>query len=57
MVVTKKKEVPECRIRLDDKELKQVKRFKYLGSILTEDGRSTSDIIQRIHIARSNLIR
>ena len=54
MVVTKKKEVPECTIRLDGKELKQVKRFKYLGSILTEDGRSTSDIIQRIHIARSN---
>ena len=34
--------------------MKQVKRFKYLGSIITEDGRSTSDIIQRINIARSN---
>ena len=54
MVVTKKKEVPKCTIKLGGEELKQVKRFKYLGSIITEDGRSTSDIIQRINIARSN---
>jgi hypothetical protein len=54
MVITKKKEVPECKVTLDGKELKQVKKFKYLGSIITEDGKSKSDILQRIHIAKSN---
>ena len=54
MVISKKKEVPECKVVLDGKELKQVKSFKYLGSTITEDGKCRNDIIKRIHIAKSN---
>ena len=54
MLVTKKREVPECKITVDGKEIKQVKSFKYLGSTITEDGKCKSDITKRINIARSN---
>jgi len=30
-----------------DNALKQVPKFKYLGSIITEDGKNKEDIIQR----------
>ena len=35
-------------IKMDDSALKQVPKFKYLGSIFTEDGKNKEDIIQRI---------
>jgi hypothetical protein len=35
-------------INMDDDALKQVPKFKYLGSIFTEDGKNQEDIIQRI---------
>ena len=54
MVVTKKKEVPKCNITVDGQGIKQVKKFKYLGSIITEDAKCKSDIIKRIHRAKSN---
>ena len=54
MVVTKKKEVPKCNITVDGQGIKQVQKFKYLGSIITEDAKCKSDIIKRIHIAKSN---
>jgi len=34
--------------KMDDNALKQVPKFKYLGSIITEDGKNKEDIIQRI---------
>jgi hypothetical protein len=33
-------------IKMDDDTLKQVPKFKYLGSIFTEDGKNKADIIQ-----------
>ena len=33
---------------MDDNLLKQVPKFKYLGSIITEDGKNKEDITQRI---------
>ena len=32
--------------KMDDNTLKQVPKFKYLGSIFTEDGKNKEDIIQ-----------
>jgi len=39
-------------ITIDDNALKQVPKFKYLGSIITEDGKNKEDIIQRIKEAK-----
>jgi len=33
---------------MDDNALKQVPKFRYLGSIFTEDGKNKKDIIPRI---------
>ena len=55
----KKKEVTVCskyfeniNIRMDDNALKREPKFKYLGSIITEDGQNKEDIIQRIKEAK-----
>ena len=54
MVLSKKKEIPECSIKIDGVELEQVKLFNYLGSILTSDGRSKFEIDRRIGQAKSS---
>jgi len=41
---------------MDDYALKQVSRFKCLGSSITEDGEDREDIIQRIREAKIMLI-
>ena len=48
-----KRSAPTCELKIGNEQIKQVDRFKYLGSTITEDGRSESDIKQRIGIARS----
>jgi len=40
-------------IAIDQKQLENVKCFKYLGSRLTEDGRCTCEIKSRIAIAKA----
>jgi len=39
-------------ITIDQKQLENVKSFKYLGSILTNDGRCTCEIKSRIAMAK-----
>jgi len=39
-------------IKMDDNALKQVPKFKYLGSICTEDGKNKEGIIHRIKEAK-----
>ena len=39
-------------ITIDQKQLENVKYFKYLGSMLTDDGRCTCDIKSRIAMAK-----
>jgi len=39
-------------IKMDGEALKQVSKFKYLGSIFTEDGKNKEDTIQRIKEAK-----
>ena len=40
-------------ITIDQKQLENVKCFKYLGSMLTEDGRCTYEIKSRIAMAKA----
>ena len=53
-MVVKKESMPHinCRICIKGEELKRVDSFKYLGSIITEDGRCTKDIKSRIAQAK-----
>src|SRR5277367_1279237 len=39
-------------IRIEGQRIQQVKRFKYLGSLITEDGRSIEDVKARIGMAK-----
>jgi hypothetical protein len=41
------------KIMIDQKQLQNVESFKYLGSILTNDGRSTCEIKCRIAMAKA----
>jgi hypothetical protein len=41
------------KIMIDQKQLENVKSFKYLGSILTNDGRYTCEIKCRIAMAKA----
>jgi len=56
MVFSKNKIPPKCKSTLDDEEL-QVENFSYLGSILTQDCRCSSDIKTRIALAKKVLYR
>jgi hypothetical protein len=40
-------------IKIDQRQLENVKCFRYLGSMLTDDGRCTSEIKSRIAIAKA----
>ena len=48
MVISKKAQVPRCNVRVNGKTVKQVRRFCYLGSYITEDGRCIEEIKRRI---------
>ena len=54
MVFSKNKISPKCKITLDDEELQQVESFNYLGSVLTQDCRCTSDNKTRIALAKKS---
>ena len=40
-------------IKIDQKQLENVECFKYLGSMLTDDGRCTCEIKSRIAMAKA----
>ena len=48
-----RRKCPDCKLNVKDKEIKQVDGFTYLGSIITSDGRSETDIKCRIGIAKT----
>ena len=52
MVISKKTQVPRCDVRVNDRTIKQVRRFCYLGSYITEDGRCTEEIKRRTFEAK-----
>ena len=43
----------DVKIRVDDKTLEQVQSFKYLGQLVTPNGKNDSEIKSRIEIAKS----
>ena len=43
---------PMCKLKIGDIKFKQVKKFSYLGSMLTEDGKCDTEIQRRIGIAK-----
>ena len=53
MVVSKSAEMPDCHILIQQEPVKNVREFQYLGSILTTDARSTTEIKRRIGIAKT----
>ena len=52
MVVSKKKDIPRCSLKVKDQIIKQVSAFNYLGSTITEDARWMKEI-KRIVLAKS----
>ena len=52
MVVSKKKDIPRCSLKVKDQIIKQVSAFNYLGSTITEDARSMKEIKRRIVLAK-----
>ena len=52
MVVTHKVGGVKVNIKIDGQSIEQVKCFKYLGSNITEDGRSLVDVKSRIALAK-----
>ena len=53
MVVSKKPNSPKINIAIDGQHIEQVTSYMYLGSLITEDGRSEKEIKRRIMIAQS----
>ena len=46
------KDFENINIMMDDNTSKQVPKFEYLGSIITEDGKNKKDVMQRIKEAK-----
>ena len=55
-LVVSKNEVPVCSIRAGDQNVKQVDSFKYLGSLITSDGRCIKEIKKRIAVAKTSFL-
>ncbi|KAL4152683.1 hypothetical protein QTP88_000516 [Uroleucon formosanum] len=56
-LVCYKKNVPSINITLENKEIIQVDHFKYLGSIITDDGKSIKEIRSRIGQANNTFLK
>ena len=52
MAISKKQTKPKCDLKSKGGDIKQVENFVYLGSTLTVDGRSDTEIKKRIGIAK-----
>ena len=52
MVVSRKADTPTCNIFINGSPLKQCKSFKYLGSLISSDGRNDKEISSRIGQAK-----
>ena len=52
MIVSKNNQ-KTLKIKVDEQVLEQVKRYDYLGTVTTEDGRSLAEVKKRIGIAKS----
>ena len=50
-------ETPDVRIVVNGQVLEQIKKFKYLGQWITDDGRCECEIKNRIELAKSTFIK
>jgi len=57
MVMIKAKDIPLVNLKINNNPIEQVKKFKYLGSTLTSDGRCSAEISQRITMAKRAVIQ
>ncbi|GFS03428.1 retrovirus-related Pol polyprotein LINE-1 [Elysia marginata] len=48
MAISKKPQAPSCKIRSNGTQVKQANQFKYLGYLLTSDGKCETEIRKRI---------
>ena len=53
MVVSKKRDIPRCSLKVKDQIINQVSTFNYLGTTITEDARCMKEIKKRIVLAKS----
>ena len=51
-MVVSKRESPACVWKTGDNTIKQVQKFKYHGSLLTDNGKSDEEIKKRIGMAK-----
>ncbi|GFO41456.1 endonuclease-reverse transcriptase [Plakobranchus ocellatus] len=52
MVISKKSSNPKCNLVSKGEKIKQVTKFKYLGSLITSDSRCTTEICKRIAMVK-----
>ena len=57
MVIRKRKDVANCELNTGNNVIKKVRKFNYLGSLITEDGRSDMEIKRRIGIAKDTFMK
>ena len=53
MLVSRKTPNPTCNIKINDTTLKQVQHFKYLGTIISSDGKCQTEVKNRISQAKT----
>ena len=51
-MVVSKRESPACALKIEDNTAKQVQKFNYLWSLLTENGKCDGEIKKRIVMAK-----
>ena len=57
VLVNSNKDTPKTNIIMNGETLEQVDNFKYLGALITEDGKSTIEIRASLAIALSTMSR
>ena len=55
VMIISKKDTPDCNIYVDSYKGKQLQSFKYLGTLITQDGRSHSEVNSRMSQAKNSI--